>query len=283
MERTRFRGGVRVYCVGVALAAAAGTGSSAGAAIVTTGFGQGADNFVQAGVPTTNQTPTAADVTVKWGGSTGAPGATDRKAYFRFDLSEITDPVTAAAMALTVSINNGGTTNTSTQGFTFNVYGLNDGSTTGGGRLGEDWGENTITWNNAPANLTTSGNQMSVGTGTVDGGQAVLLGTFAVSAANGPGSQMIAVSGQPLIDFLAADTNDLVTLMVTRTGLTTNNGTPATSNGNANSAFASAESTAFPSGAPALFVNQPVPEPGTVGVLAAAVGAGLTRRRRRRA
>ena len=131
-----------------------------------------------------------------------------RKGYFRFDLSDI-DPatVTDATFELTVG--------TSSSDQTFSVYGLNDGNAdetwiegtsasnlnvlTDSDPSNDDW----ITWNNAPGNASGNG---------VDPSEATLLGTF-TGDVNG---ETVGISGSALLDFLAADTDGLVTLIVTR-------------------------------------------------------------------
>ncbi|MEM6460227.1 MAG: DNRLRE domain-containing protein, partial [Planctomycetota bacterium] len=79
-----------------------------------------------------------------------------RKAYIRFDLSSFTGPITDAELAITFSFS--GSDN---NGLPINVYAINDGVT------GEDtWDETTLTWNNAPSNVTT-GSAAEIASGVV--------------------------------------------------------------------------------------------------------------------
>lgn len=131
-----------------------------------------------------------------------------RKCYLRFDLSDI-DKTNLAEVALEL------TTASNSTGQTFNVYGLLDSQPE------ENWieGESAanlnvatdtdpandawLTWNNAPGNADGNG---------VDPSKAILLGTFT----GGPISQKIGGTNQALLDFINADTDGLVTLIITR-------------------------------------------------------------------
>lgn len=252
--------------------------ASSTAAIITTATGtNGADAYIQFGTATTNYGSLDA-LTIKYGGND--TGTTNRKGYLRFDLSSITDLVTDASLSLTLALNNGGSTNTTPQNFTFNVYGLNDGTTAGGGFLGEDWSESAITWSNAPANITSgagAGNAVKTGAGTTNGGQTALLGSFSVNA-DPSGTTLLALSGTNLVNFLNADTDNRATLIITRTGWTSGGGSPAPSQGGANSAFATKEHLTL--SAPTLNVTV-IPEPSTLAL--AAIGLlGLVEIGRRR-
>lgn len=130
-----------------------------------------------------------------------------RKAYLRFDLSSLSGgDVDAAVLRLTSD------ENSSSQ--TFNLYGLNDGD------MGENWIEGTgvrlnvttdgdssndnwLRWTNAPANM--EGN-------AIDSSRTTLLTQFQ-GAANGAA---VEIAGGMLRDFINADTDGLVTFIVTR-------------------------------------------------------------------
>jgi hypothetical protein len=271
------------WSVVVACAAFCGHGVAFGA-VIDSGAGAGADAYVQL-----NSTSNfgSGDVVVKWDG--GNTGTTNRKGYIRFDLSTLSEPVTSAALELRVALNNGGGTpqDTNPQTYTLAIYGLNDGATAGGGFLGEDWGETAINWNNAPANIvsgTGAGNAVRTGTGTADGGQATLLGSFTIL--NSPvGTEVVALSGTNLVNFLNADTNGLATFIVTRTGFTANPDsdplTPTPTQGSANLSFSSGENATV-GFRPQLYINEPIPEPATAAIIVPAA-ALLARRRTRRA
>lgn len=212
--------------------------------VLTTASGtKGADAYVQLGVPGSNF-GSVADLAVKYGGNNA--GTTNRKVYVRFDISSLAVSSADASLALTVGLNNGGSTNRTPQNFTLNLYGLNDGATAGAGALGEDWDESAITWDNGPANIvsgTGAGNAVKTGAGTANGGEAMLIGSFEVTAAENVGSVIVAASGTNLVDFLNADTDGQVTFIVTRTGWTTGGGTPTPNQGGSNLIFRSKENT----------------------------------------
>lgn len=260
---------MRLNCLGRRLLLACAMIAPAGiahAAVVTPGAGNGADTFVQNGSTTNNST--SADLVVKFTGTD--TDTTNRKGYIRFDTTSLPTPgnITAASLVLTVSINNGGgsgATTTTPQNFTYNVYGLNDGSS------GETWNPTTITYANAPANNTASGSTVTTGTGA---NQATLLGTFSMSQTDVAGTPITALSGSSLVDFLNANTDNLATFIVTRTGFTPNPAAPSIQ-GNANSAFASAEAAA--AARPALTAT---PEPGSAALLGLASLCCLRRKRR---
>lgn len=128
-----------------------------------------------------------------------------QKAYLRFDLTGIKRPILAASLFVDQS----GTT----QWDTLSLYGLNNGATAGNGKLGEVWADSEITANNAPANLVTV-NTFSTGPGTVDGGQADLLWTTRIDTTGGLGNRHLLAAERSLLDFLNADTNDTVTIMM---------------------------------------------------------------------
>lgn len=245
---------------------------------VTTATGtMGADSYIQFGAATTNF-GTQTSVVAKYGGND--TGTTNRKIYLRFDVSSLGAAVDTASLSLTVALNNGGSTNTTPQNFTLALYGLNDGSTAGAGFLGEDWGETALNWNNAPANIVSgagAGNAARTGTGTANGGEAVLLAVFNVTSADVVNSVVLAASGSSLVDFLNEDTNGHVTFIVTRTGWTSGGGTPAPTQGGSNLGFFSKENVN--GGLPTLSLEL-VPEPGSTVLLA--TGAALLALRRRR-
>ncbi len=166
----------------------------------------------------TGPVPADADAHVRNGGSNGnnnfgsattmqikrqdGHDGNNRKVYIRFDLTSLafdhTD-ISDASLALNfvdTSLGVGGTT----IDWTFGVWGLNDGD------AGENWGEGTITWNNAPQNDTAA----SPGHLLLSG--ATKLGTFNFTGR----ASSVSFSDPDLTSFIAADTDDLVTLVITR-------------------------------------------------------------------
>ncbi len=126
-------------------------------------------------------------------------GSFSRKVYIKFSLASLGATAVTQAFLNLRQIAGGGDAVSGTQ--TFHVYGLNDLAS------GENWGETSITWANAPGNNTSSTYGMSA--------QATLLGTFTING-TGYSGNLIQFSNSNLINFLNSDTNDLVTFMVTR-------------------------------------------------------------------
>jgi hypothetical protein len=182
-----------------------------------------ADAFVRAG--STNSSinfGSSATLVVK----NSATADNQRKSYIRFDLTG-QDIHTTPNASLQFSVSSAWVDATPLQ-----VYGLKNAD------AGEAWGESTITWNNAPANTTGSGD------GLVSS-RVTLLGTLAVNGAQ-PLGQVLELRSAALDAFLLADTDDRVTFIVTRA-----------STAAGNSIVASKEDTTF--AAPALEFDRSVP------------------------
>ena len=132
-----------------------------------------------------------------------------RKSYARFDVSAIPAGATVNEASLHLTMRAG---RNSLQPYTYRVYGLNDGD------AGENWIEGTlnggaagggeITWATAPANNTGSGYDYL--------GNATLLETYNFASTLNTGSHAVINSGG-LRDFLNQDTDNKVTLMLSRT------------------------------------------------------------------
>jgi hypothetical protein len=164
----------------------------------------------------------------------GLKNSLSSKIYCRFDLgSQITNwsapyrVVSAATLHLRDNSSSAGQ-------ITNSVYGLKDG------QAGESWGETTITWNNAPANDTNGAWYV--------GAEATYLGQFTYTG-TGTGTNWISFTSSNLVDFLNADTNGVVTLMLSN---------PA----NTSSQFASRERTDTQKGPPRLTVTSAIVLPG---------------------
>lgn len=94
----------------------------------------------------------------------GDPGKST-KGYFRWDLSHCTEPITGVRLKAF---------NDNRYGFgTLRVYGLDDGL--------DDWSETGITWDNAPANVASSTNE-------IDQSQSTLLGEWTIPRINQTGT-----------------------------------------------------------------------------------------------
>ena len=126
-----------------------------------------------------------------------------RKVYLRFDLSKLASPVASATDAsVTLQLLPAEGNSPSDKVWTFDVSGLNDGAPE------ENWGENTVTWNNAPVSDPTS--PVALKTDKV-----APLGQFTI-VGKGVAGDKIVFSSPALLKFLQADTDGLVTLIITR-------------------------------------------------------------------
>ncbi|MEM1208961.1 MAG: DNRLRE domain-containing protein [Planctomycetota bacterium] len=176
------------------------------------------------------------------------------KAWIRFDLNGATPgTITDAVFSLTLA------DETARFGvFDFEVYGLNEGVAGEAPAGSGGWDEATITGSNAPGNVVTS-------TFEVDAAETTLLGTFTKPVFNNQAGQSVGITagaGSDLVNFLNADTNGVVTLIVVRT-----------TEDNRPNLFASKENGTVDG--PSLTLT--VPEPGSMG-LAALAGAVLLQR-----
>ena len=186
-----------------------------------------ADAFVRAGSDaTTNFATTNFGTEPTLVVKNSATAATQRKSYIRFNLAG-QDISAAPNASLQFAVSSAWVDATPWQ-----VYGLKNAD------AGESWGESTITWNNAPANTTSSGD------GLVSS-RVTLLGTLATTGAQ-PLGEVLELRSAALDAFLLADTDDRVTFILTRA-----------STAAGNSIVASKEDTTF--AAPALEFDRSVP------------------------
>lgn len=144
------------------------------------------------------------------------------KIYIRFAIvNDLMGTVRNAELHLVVAENDGGTS-------VVEVYGLNNND------AGEVWDENTITFNNGPANDTAN---------DFIAARVTLLGSFNVYSTDVVGTLKIFTSSD-MITWLNADTNDTVTFLLRRTD----------SNFGSSLCFASGESTTYEG--PKLVINK---------------------------
>ena len=238
---------------------------------ITTADGVGADSYIEY---RTDQPESdlnyggASTLAVKNAGST--PTELSRKTYLKFDLNSLGHrKYDAVLLKLNVTGSDG-------NGNKFNVYGLNDLND------GEQWcesGADGITWNNAPANDQDdlgNNNDGDSDSGGVIAADAVLLGQFDGQA----GGTVLKFSSEALHDFIEADTDKLVTLIITRES------NDPSFTGPSHSFYSKelADSEGDLSLAPTLtFVNvSPNPEPSTLLLLLAGAATASVRSVRRR-
>lgn len=162
---------------------------------ISTATGQGKDAYIQPIIPKTNRS----DVLLLVKNTTAVSKNYYRKAYIGFDLSSIRGSrVVDAQLILTFAPTDMGFAS-EVPDATFTVYGLIDESL-------DHWDEQTIDWNNAPANAP--------GGAGVDLTRVRKLGNFEIKQGLSSGTRSI--EGKELVDFLNADTNGIVTLIVVR-------------------------------------------------------------------
>ena len=141
-------------------------------------------------------------------GHNGDPSVTRAyKAYVRFQLPADFGTATNATFTMTRAL-------VGAWGWNYEVSGMNDGITNETTySIANGTGVGT-TWNNAPANITTSPYQFS---------DSSVVGTFStVKAADGGfAGDSWSISGTDLVNFLNADSNGFVTLMIGRDGVST--------------------------------------------------------------
>ena len=122
-----------------------------------------------------------------------------RKTFVRFGLTPLASPAMTASLEFEINILSPFGFNPNTN-HVFNVYGLSDSAPD------QNWGENTITWNNAPANDIFDGEMLNT--------NAILLGSFFYTPSVMLGD-VLTFSDPNLLSFINTDTDDLMTLIIT--------------------------------------------------------------------
>jgi ferric-dicitrate binding protein FerR (iron transport regulator) len=162
---------------------------------ISTAMGRGKDAYIQPKFPSEHHSDIL--LLVKYSASRNQDY--ERKAYIGLDLSPIAGMrVAEARLSLTYAPTGMGYAS-EVPDATFAVYGLNDETL-------DDWDEDAIRWQNAPANLP--------GGASLDPSKVVRLGTFEIVQGELSGTRSI--EGRPLADFLNRDTNGLATFIVVR-------------------------------------------------------------------
>lgn len=192
MRRSLRSLGVLLFLLVPVVAAAGGTH------VITTEDGTGADAFVLNRWPDLNY---GAEQSVQLKNAAAVDGMYhhDRKGYLRFDLASLPGGLEPVALVLTVTGQQLGNPITGTQSFT--VYGLDDSDP------GEGWDESLITWINAPANNTSSPNELLP--------NASVVAEFTLED-GGVAGQEVVLADPRVATFVADDTDARVTFVVVR-------------------------------------------------------------------
>jgi hypothetical protein len=165
--------------------------------VVPNTFGQGADAALgnDSGFSSTSTTGgTSGSMEIR-AGDTGT--SRNRLGIVRWDLSGVVGDRSGAIMRIFETGNNSRTVS---------VFGLNDGD------AGETWSEASINYATAPAISLNAGPPPAT---SFDSTRTTLLGTFGTT---GSTAETLSFSSAALDSFLAADTNNLVTLYFYRDG-----------------------------------------------------------------
>ncbi len=235
-------------------------GTAAPAAlVVTTADGNGADGWISNDNQSSSYWSNTIHNTTGMQSRYNGGGSRFRATYLRFDISSVTGPIGAGTQLQL------GQTYTKGSDKLMHVYGLVDGD------AGEAWDETTLCYDNAPGFVTPEqGNNL--GWYAIDS-RLVLLGTFVIPGTGSSGATLTPPvmlltdpALLPLTDFLNADTNGLVTLVLINEA--------GTSGNNSENRFASQEDAN--GGIPALVI---IPEPATLALLGLGGLLGIRRKR----
>lgn len=167
---------------------------------ITTAFGHGKDSYIQPGRGMRTDFGKHPFLRVK---RSGEPKPDlNRKGYMAFDLSKFAgQTIEDAELVLTIEPSELGFASFVPDS-TFAVYGVTDESQDG-------WDENELTWNQAPAHDPEQAERFQPMASKVK-----LLGKFEIAQGINRGTRKL--RGKDLADFLNADTNKIVTLIICR-------------------------------------------------------------------
>jgi hypothetical protein len=166
---------------------------------ITTAFGRGRDSYIQSGSKPTPEFGKHPFVRVKW--TTRKPEL-NRKGYLAFDLSQFSGrQIEDAELVLTIEPSELGFASFVPDS-TFVVYGVIDENE-------DTWAENDLSWQSAPAHdPSQAAFNMPVAS------KVKLLGKFEIAQGINRGTRQL--RGKALADFLAADTNQIATIILCR-------------------------------------------------------------------
>lgn len=166
---------------------------------ITTAFGRGRDSYIQSGSKPTPEFGKHPFVRVKW--TTRKPEL-NRKGYLAFDLSQFSGrQIEDAELVLTIEPSELGFASFVPDS-TFAVYGVID-------EKEDTWAEGDLSWQNAPAHdPSQTAFNMPVAS------KVKLLGKFEIAQGINRGTRQL--RGKALADFLAADTNQIATIILCR-------------------------------------------------------------------
>lgn len=186
-----------------------------------------------------------------------------RKAYYKFDLSGITEGQAVASAELTFYFQRDGLNTNSSTVHGFSIYGITAGD--------DGWSGSDITWNNTleGGEYEYLGNHL--GRHTVVEENTVLLGTFTHTGLTYKGLEMT-ISGEALAEFLStrSEATGLATfIIVGHDGVNFANNVHYIATGNPGEA-----------GYAPTLTMETVPEPGTIALVAMGLTGAVLRRRR---
>ena len=162
---------------------------------ISTALGRGKDAYIQPKYPSEHHS----DILLLVKYSAAVNPNYERKAYIGMDLTSIAGmDAVEARLSLTFAPTGMGYSS-EVPDATFAVFGLTDETL-------DDWDEETIRWNDAPANFP--------GGASLDPSRVTRLGTFTIGQGELTGTRSI--EGKALTDFLNHDTNGLATFIVVR-------------------------------------------------------------------
>ena len=166
---------------------------------ITTAFGRGRDSYIQSGSKLTPEFGKHPFIRVKW--TTRKPEL-NRKGYLAFDLSQFSGrQIEDAELVLTIEPSELGFASFVPDS-TFAVYGVIDENE-------DTWAESDLSWQNAPAHdPSQTAFNMPVAS------KVKLLGKFEIAQGINRGTRQL--RGKALADFLAADTNQIATIILCR-------------------------------------------------------------------